>query len=104
MMTGCGFLFDHSLMPTTAVNIEISKPLVVNSGLSSYMLRHLFGFLFTTKRTDEGLGLALTLSCEMLRELGDDLLADPAPAGGERFIVLPLLPTLATASSGDNLP
>lgn len=58
------------------------------SGFSANALAHLFEPFFTTKQPGEGLGLGLTISRDILRDFGGDLLADPAPGGGARFTVL----------------
>nr|MBL8410143.1 sensor histidine kinase [Dechloromonas sp.] len=58
------------------------------SGFSAMALAHLFEPFFTTKQPGEGLGLGLTISRDILRDFGGDLLADPAPGGGARFTVL----------------
>lgn len=58
------------------------------SGFSAKALAHLFEPFFTTKQPGEGLGLGLTISRDILRDFGGDLLADPAPGGGARFTVL----------------
>jgi C4-dicarboxylate-specific signal transduction histidine kinase len=55
-------------------------------------LEHLFEPFFTTKQPGEGLGLGLTISRDILRDFGGDLLAEPAPGGGARFVVLLPLP------------
>ena len=61
------------------------------SGFTDEALSHLFEPFFTTKRPGEGLGLGLTISRDILRDFGGDLLAAPAPEGGARFTIL--LPT-----------
>lgn len=58
------------------------------SGFSPTALDHLFEPFFTTKLPGEGLGLGLTISRDILRDFGGDLLAEPAPGGGAAFIVL----------------
>jgi two-component system C4-dicarboxylate transport sensor histidine kinase DctB len=58
------------------------------SGFSEKALAHLFEPFFTTKQPGEGLGLGLTISRDILRDFGGDLLAEPAPGGGARFTVL----------------
>lgn len=64
------------------------------SGLSAQTRAHLFEPFFTTKPAGSGLGLGLTLSRDILRDFGGDLLGEPAPGGGASFIVvLPLTPT-----------
>lgn len=62
-------------------------------GFSEESLAHLFEPFFTTKQPGEGLGLGLTISRDILRDFGGDLMAGPAPGGGARFVVLlPALP------------
>ena len=58
------------------------------TGFSPSALAHLFEPFFTTKQPGEGLGLGLTISRDILRDFGGDLLAEPAPGGGARFVVL----------------
>jgi len=58
------------------------------TGFSPSALQHLFEPFFTTKQPGEGLGLGLTISRDILRDFGGDLLAEPAPGGGARFVVL----------------
>ncbi|MEF8768482.1 MAG: ATP-binding protein [Candidatus Accumulibacter phosphatis] len=63
------------------------------SGLSPQTRAHLFEPFFTTKPAGSGLGLGLTLSRDILHDFGGDLLGEPAPGGGARFIVvLPVTP------------
>ncbi len=62
-------------------------------GFSEAGLARLFEPFFTTKQPGEGLGLGLTISRDILRDFGGDLLAGPAPGGGARFVVL--LPALS---------
>ncbi len=57
-------------------------------GFTEEALSHLFEPFFTTKQPGEGLGLGLTISRDILRDFGGDLLAGPAPGGGARFVVL----------------
>ena len=65
------------------------------SGFSPQALAHLFEPFFTTKQPGEGLGLGLTISRDILRDFGGDLLAEPAPQGGARFIIcLPCAPAI----------
>ncbi|MER2540221.1 MAG: ATP-binding protein [Azonexus sp.] len=71
------------------------------SGFSAKALAHLFEPFFTTKQPGEGLGLGLTISRDIVREFGGDLLAEAAPEGGARFIIL--LPR-APASAPEVLP
>ena len=58
------------------------------SGFTAKALEHLFEPFFTTKQPGEGLGLGLTISRDILRDFGGDLLAESAPAGGARFVIL----------------
>ena len=65
------------------------------SGFSPQALAHLFEPFFTTKQPGEGLGLGLTISRDILRDFGGDLLAEAAPQGGARFIIrLPRAPAI----------
>ena len=58
----------------------------------------IFEPFFTTKQPGEGLGLGLTISRDILRDFGGDLLAGPAPGGGARFVILlPAVPAPASA-------
>lgn len=57
-------------------------------GFTEEALTRLFEPFFTTKQPGEGLGLGLTISRDILRDFGGDLLAGPAPGGGARFVVL----------------
>lgn len=66
-------------------------------GFSESALQHLFEPFFTTKQPGEGLGLGLTISRDILRDFGGDLLAGPAPGGGARFVVL--LPAVDTTNT-----
>ncbi|MBS1158241.1 MAG: dctB [Proteobacteria bacterium] len=66
-------------------------------GFSETALEHLFEPFFTTKPPGEGLGLGLTISRDILRDFGGDLLAGPAPGGGARFVIL--LPPVAASHS-----
>jgi C4-dicarboxylate-specific signal transduction histidine kinase len=70
------------------------------SGFSPSALAHLFEPFFTTKQPGEGLGLGLTISRDILRDFGGDLLAEPAPGGGARFIVLLPLSTATDPAKG----
>jgi two-component system C4-dicarboxylate transport sensor histidine kinase DctB len=58
------------------------------SGFSPAALAHLFEPFFTTKQPGEGLGLGLTISRDILRDFGGDLLAESTPEGGAQFVVL----------------
>jgi two-component system C4-dicarboxylate transport sensor histidine kinase DctB len=70
-------------------------------GFSEEALAHLFEPFFTTKQPGEGLGLGLTISRDILRDFGGDLLAGPAPGGGARFVVLlPPLPPQPIPQTG----
>lgn len=65
-------------------------------GFTEKALEHLFEPFFTTKQPGEGLGLGLTISRDILRDFGGDLLAGPAPGGGARFVILlPAVPAAA---------
>ncbi len=64
-------------------------------GFDDAALARLFEPFFTTKQPGEGLGLGLTISRDILRDFGGDLLAAPAPEGGARFTIL--LPTAPVA-------
>lgn len=67
-------------------------------GFTEEALKHLFEPFFTTKQPGEGLGLGLTISRDILRDFGGDLLAGPAPGGGARFVILlPAVPAPASA-------
>lgn len=66
-------------------------------GFTEEALEHLFEPFFTTKQPGEGLGLGLTISRDILRDFGGDLLAGPAPGGGARFVIL--LPRFTAAAS-----
>ncbi len=65
-------------------------------GFSEEALAHLFEPFFTTKQPGEGLGLGLTISRDILRDFGGDLMAGPAPGGGARFVIL--LPAVPAAN------
>jgi two-component system C4-dicarboxylate transport sensor histidine kinase DctB len=67
------------------------------SGFSETAVEHLFEPFFTTKQPGEGLGLGLTISRDILRDFGGDLLAGPAPGGGARFVIL--LPPVDSSAS-----
>lgn len=66
-------------------------------GFTEKALEHLFEPFFTTKQPGEGLGLGLTISRDILRDFGGDLLAGPAPGGGARFVIL--LPAVPPANT-----
>ncbi len=67
-------------------------------GFTEEALEHLFEPFFTTKQPGEGLGLGLTISRDILRDFGGDLLAGPAPGGGARFVILlPAVPPATTS-------
>lgn len=67
-------------------------------GFTDKALEHLFEPFFTTKQPGEGLGLGLTISRDILRDFGGDLLAGPAPGRGARFVILlPAVPPAAYA-------
>jgi C4-dicarboxylate-specific signal transduction histidine kinase len=74
-------------------------------GFTEEALEHLFEPFFTTKQPGEGLGLGLTISRDILRDFGGDLLAGPAPGGGARFVVLlPPLPATSISASDKASP
>jgi len=61
-------------------------------GLSPRDLENLFKPFYTTKPSDEGLGLGLALSAEYLAAMGARIQGGNAPGGGARFcIALPLI-------------
>lgn len=71
--------------PYVAVQVDDTGP-----GLSEEVRRNLFEPFFTTKQSGTGLGLAT--SYRIVTELGGVLLADNAPGGGARFVLMmPLL-------------
>ncbi len=57
-------------------------------GFAAGTVDRLFEPFFTTKQSGEGLGLGLVISRDILRDFGGDLLAEAAPEGGARFIIL----------------
>lgn len=57
-------------------------------GFGEGALAKLFEPFFTTKPPGEGLGLGLAISRDILRDFGGDLMAQSAPGGGARFIIL----------------
>jgi two-component system C4-dicarboxylate transport sensor histidine kinase DctB len=71
-------------------------------GFTEEALEHLFEPFFTTKQPGEGLGLGLTISRDILRDFGGDLLAGPAPGGGARFVIL--LPAVPPTHSEQGKP
>lgn len=72
-------------------------------GFSPSALERLFEPFFTTKQPGEGLGLGLAISRDILRDFGGDLLAEPAPAGGARFIILlPAAPASDPTATTEN--
>ena len=67
-------------------------------GMDEATRSRVFEPFFTTKQPGEGLGLGLTISRDILRDFGGDLLAGPAPGGGARFVILlPAVPAPASA-------
>ena len=72
------------------------------AGFTEAALEHLFEPFFTTKQPGEGLGLGLTISRDILRDFGGDLLAGPAPGGGARFVIL--LPPVPSTSPAEKDP
>jgi len=67
-------------------------------GLPPETLARLFEPFFTTKQSGEGLGLGLAISRDILRDFGGDLLAEAAPGGGARFVILlPAVPPKESA-------
>ncbi|HQU79822.1 MAG TPA: ATP-binding protein [Azonexus sp.] len=72
------------------------------AGFTEAALEHLFEPFFTTKQPGEGLGLGLTISRDILRDFGGDLLAGPAPGGGARFVIL--LPPVPSTSAAEKDP
>lgn len=77
--------FSAECDPSGQVALAVSD---TGSGFSEVALAHLFEPFFTTKQPGEGLGLGLTISRDILRDFGGDLLAGPAPGGGARFVIL----------------
>ena len=73
------------------------------AGFTEAALEHLFEPFFTTKQPGEGLGLGLTISRDILRDFGGDLLAGPAPGGGARFVIL-LPPVPANSPAETDTP
>lgn len=72
--------------PYVAVQVDDTGP-----GLSEEVRRNLFEPFFTTKQSGTGLGLAT--SYRIVTELGGVLLADNAPGGGARFVLMMPLPS-----------
>lgn len=71
--------------PYVAVQVDDTGP-----GLTEEVRQNLFEPFFTTKQSGTGLGLAT--SYRIVSELGGVLLADNAPGGGARFVLMmPLL-------------
>lgn len=62
------------------------------AGIAAEHLKSLFDPFFTTKETGEGLGLGLSISYGIVRELGGDILVDSVPGRGSTFkVVVPLM-------------
>lgn len=57
-------------------------------GIAPEHLKSLFDPFFTTKETGEGLGLGLSISYGIVRELGGEILVDSAPGSGSTFTVV----------------
>lgn len=76
-----------AIEPTAAGQLALS---IRDSGIgfSSEAQARLFEPFFTTKQAGEGLGLGLAISRDILRDFGGELLAEPVPEGGARFIIL----------------
>jgi two-component system C4-dicarboxylate transport sensor histidine kinase DctB len=65
-------------------------------GIAAEAREHLFEPFFTTKSVGQGLGLGLVISRDIVRELGGELTAADAEAGGAAFIIdLPPVPPAA---------
>jgi hypothetical protein len=67
--------------PYVAVQVDDTGP-----GLTEEVRQNLFEPFFTTKQSGTGLGLAT--SYRIVSELGGVLLADNAPGGGARFVLM----------------
>ena len=68
------------------ISVQDSGP-----GLSDAALQHLFEPFFTTKSGDQGLGLGLVISAEIVRDFGGTLQGHNHPLGGAEFTLeLPL--------------
>ena len=77
--------FGSGGSPYVAVQVDDTGP-----GLTEEVRQNLFEPFFTTKQSGTGLGLAT--SYRIVSELGGVLLADNAPGGGARFVLMmPLL-------------
>jgi two-component system sensor histidine kinase PilS (NtrC family) len=74
--------------PYVAVQVDDTGP-----GLTEEVRQNLFEPFFTTKQSGTGLGLAT--SYRIVIELGGLLLADNAPGGGARFVLM--MPLLSSA-------
>jgi len=56
-------------------------------GIAPEHAKHLFDPFFTTKEVGEGLGIGLSLSEGIIREIGGTMRAENGPNGGARFII-----------------
>jgi two-component system sensor histidine kinase HupT/HoxJ len=56
-------------------------------GIAPEHLGRIFEPFFTTKPQGAGTGLGLTISREIVHELGGELRAENDPAGGARFVI-----------------
>jgi two-component system C4-dicarboxylate transport sensor histidine kinase DctB len=57
------------------------------TGIAPEHARHLFDPFFTTKEVGEGLGIGLSLSDGIVRDIGGTITAENGPDGGAQFIV-----------------
>ncbi len=57
-------------------------------GIDEAQLPHIFDAFYTTKSVDVGLGLGLSISAEIIQNLGGKLLASNHPAGGAQFEIV----------------
>ncbi|WGZ95148.1 MAG: ATP-binding protein [Candidatus Thiothrix putei] len=67
------------------------------TGISESAMPHVFEAFFTTKTIGKGLGLGLSISYRLAREMNGDLRATNAPQGGAVFTL-----TLQAATHGDS--